>query len=1277
MKQFLASILFLCCWTASASSESTRLKPASVADNWRWNELTSLQSYQIKSGTEDKEGNLWFVHKDGLIKYDGVSFDSYPADGFLLEGTTDLFISKSGVAVIPSDSGLHVWDDGAFFLHTGISYSLGSRNAVAEDDTGRLFTVNWATGGLVSIVGNTLYEIDAQFDRPTSILIDTQSNLWVVESGKRQVSVFKLKGEGDLLEIELIHRIPCNPKNQFYTRLLEDSKGRVWVIDPDDQDRCYYYVDYQVDGGFSGLRKSGLWGETLNVVETQAGNILFCLSRRLGRLDGDELTVLDIQDYPIPSSSPYLRVLNSGKLLIGGRNLTPYLIDLSNERWQTYPGLNFQCEDPSGTKWFLSYDRKVVSERAGDWHEYSTGSGLIDNPNRIIAGLDGSIWVSGAHNGKAAVAWYYDGEWSLQSFPEASATFSHLAALQVGEGRFAFGCGTPRAELGDMLGGGVIFEKSGNHYRGTHFPPPVFLPRTATMVHMKGSGLYMGEGIIARGFSNEELMTTDLKVFYGQWIDHMIVDRENKLWVACLGIGVYEFDGVTWRLHGHETGLTDQNVICLLDDSSKGGILALTESGFLYYDGAQWRSWEFRSNVPFRRENHTLFQSSDGAIWINFSSRSWFLEGDTVGAQLDRFKTIRYVPDSRPPESSVSLSRMKYPEGSQVYVQFDAVDPWDETPRDDLMFSWKLNDGDWSDFSKGLQTVLDHLESGFYNIHVRARDMEGNIDSSPASLAFSITPPLWKSPLFVLGGVLLLLLVIALAYSLFRVRVQAAVAMESFKLDFFTNISHELRNPLAVILAPIERLLRDESSEEKRTNLRIVLRNARKMQGMVDQLLRFRKLQSGKWEAHPANCEIISVCRDSVNNLRPLWEEKQQQLELTVSHESFVCAFDTDILQTIIDNLLSNAVKYSEPGTSIFVRVDVAQLDKIHQLTLEVEDEGASISPHERENILTPFYRINNQGGEMGTGIGLALVDQFVKLCGGTIEIESPVTPEGKGSRFTVNLPLDKVDQKQDADLEKLANPYTQGSRTTVLLVEDNADFRHVIAQELSAHYSVVEAVDGEEGLNLSIKINPDIIVSDVIMPKMDGFDLCERLKSDSQTSHIPIILLTAKSADEHRIKGLQLGADAYISKPLKFDHLLARINNLLTSRQELRQQFTREILIQPSEITVTPTDQAILEKAIKLVDENMMEEDFDVQQFSRMMGMSKSSLVRKLKAITGLTPLHFIQTMRLKRAAALLKEGISVSDAAAQVGMYNMSYFSKLFRKEFGVVPSEYRKAT
>lgn len=1259
---------------AGGSPYENRPERPRVSEIWRWKELTSLDNYQIKSGYEGKEGVLWFIVPDGLIEYNGRTISEHPIPQSSMDDAIDLFISSEGTIFIIKETGLVVRDGNSVQTFDGIRYRGPARNVIAELDGDRFLLVD-PEGGLFEYSDAQLTRIPLGLNRLSSLLVDSNNNLWLVDSVTREVHVYRLDEVADAVVPELIRSFAGHGGSVYEPRLFEDSLGRVWVIDPDEEDNCFLYDDFEKKPAVSGLKQASLWSEVVHVAESASGDILFSVRRRLGSFDGQRLTLLDIRDYPIPSSPVYMRILSSQKLLLGGYNLNPQLIDLSDERWKTYFGLNFQCEDNEGNRWYLSYDRKVVLEKSDEWMKFGSHSGLIDTPNRVIAGSDGSVWASGSHQGSAAVAYFLNGAWHRSVFPEAGETFSHLAALETTDGLFIFGCGTPMVSLGTRQGGGVIFERKGEEYTGTHLPPPVFLPRTATMAERRGDGLYMGEGFVAKAFSSEQITAKELGIFDHQWIDHMLVDSNNHLWVACLGIGVYQFDGIEWKLHGPEDGLTNRSVIHLLEDRVRGFLFALTERGFHYYDGSSWGAWHFLADVPFRRENSTLFQCSDGAIWINFSTRAWFLEGEAIDEPTDVFKTIRYLPDRDPPETFVTLSGTKFPEGSQILVQFAGVDYWDETPDRDIMFSWRLNDQAWSDYSSDLQTVLSDLKPGNYTFAVKARDKVGNEDPVPAIAEFTVTPLIWKQPGFILGISFLLVLIAYLGYALFRVRVKAALALDHFKLDFFTNISHELRNPLAVILAPAQRLLSDEKDTDKRKSLEIILRNARKMQGMVDQLLQFRKIEKGKWMINPSGGEVVSFLRDELSNLEPMWKSKGQRLEMSFPDKPCLSSFDPQVLRTVVSNLLSNAVKYSGEGSRIGFQARIDPMAEGNQLVLQVEDEGVGIPVHEQENIFTPFYRIKDKNEEVGSGIGLALVNQLVRLCGGGITVESPLLEGHRGSRFTVTIPLDPIEEDKPRESPPQSSKAKAANQPLVLVVEDNADFRHVLARELEGKYRVIEADNGVSGFKRAHAENPDLIVSDVMMPEMGGFQFCEKIKTDPETSHIPIILLTAKSADEHRIKGLKIGADAYISKPLNIEYLIVRIENLLKTRHDLRVRFLQKSMVQPSDVTVTPVDELILQKAIRIVDENMTEEDFDINQFSRLMGMSNSSLLRKLKAIVGLTPLNFIQDMRLKRAASMLAQGgISVSDAASRVGMYNLSYFSKVFRKKFGVVPSEYK---
>jgi signal transduction histidine kinase/DNA-binding response OmpR family regulator/streptogramin lyase len=1272
--KFLPQLMVL--WTCGLASaavgfESTWTSHPSLEDSWRWSELDSLNEYTITNAAKGRQGEIWFSHRSGLLRYDGKVVLDYPYEGMQSEAVQDILVGSDGTVYLALSYRIFIWSEGSYTIldHDGLRRN---RYVLVEDKEGRILFSS--ASGVYEVKGQQLHKIETGIELPGSLLVDNHGHLWVFDTHNREIQVFRLLNVAGKLLTQSLYTFPTNPDNLFPPKMFLDTQGRVWVMDPDAEDLCYLYDNYQKEPAIRGLRAASLYLGSVDVAEMPSGEIWFTASRRMGKWKNGELSVYDIEDFPIPSSYPFILALSGDRLLLGGQNLPPQVINLSLERWATYPGLNFQCEDGAGTWWFLSQDRSVVSRSGGLFTVYDSVDGVIDTPNRILAGSDGSIWVSGANGDTAAVSYYLAGRWRSFDFPHVGNTFSHLGAIETLGGLFIFGNGTPENELNAKKGGGVIFQKSGAEYHGVHYPPPTFIQRPANIAERQSDGLWFSSGNLFRGLSTQIEGSEQLGPFSNQWVDQMVVDQDNHAWLACLGVGIYQFDGTSWILHGQEHGLMTKKVTNLLVDPVSGGILALSDLGLFHFDGSQWARWGFHMDFPFRRENHTLFADRQGGVWINFASRSWYLEGEAMVTKGRQFQAIRYTPDAEPPETWATLASSKFPEGSQIEVQLDATDPWDNTHRSGILFSWSLDGQAWSPYFNGTEFVLRGLSGGSHTLRVQARDLDGNVDQTPATVAFRVIPPLWKTPSFILGVLAVFALIAYLAYALFQARVKSALAIEEFKLDFFTNISHELRNPLAVILAPVERLLKEEENPERRTSLKLVQRNARKMQSMVDQLLEFRRMEKGKLAFKPIDGEIVSFIRESVSNLQPLWTSKNQHLDTTLTPPAFLCQFDPNILQKIIDNLVSNAVKFSGSGTLIRIEGKVECKDGHDVLTLAVEDEGIGIPLHEQQHILQPFYRVKEESGAGGTGIGLALVNQLVQLWGGKLTLTSPVPGKEGGSRFGVILPLDPFERVDGAELPEDLEETASDRRPSILLVEDNEDFRYVLKTELGDRYRVMEANNGLRGLELAQEQDPDLIVSDVMMPGMGGFALCERLKSDPETSHIPIILLTAKSSADHRVEGIKAGADAYLPKPLDQQYLEARIENLLETRQELRRKFEKQILVEPTEVTVTPADEKILRKAIQVVEDNMREEEFDVARFSELIGMSQSSLKRKLKAMTGLTPQPFIQKMRMKRAARLLDSSqMRVSDVAAEVGIYDLSYFGKIFRKEFGVAPSKY----
>jgi len=402
-------------------------------------------------------------------------------------------------------------------------------------------------------------------------------------------------------------------------------------------------------------------------------------------------------------------------------------------------------------------------------------------------------------------------------------------------------------------------------------------------------------------------------------------------------------------------------------------------------------------------------------------------------------------------------------------------------------------------------------------------------------------------------------------------------------------------------------------------------------------------------------------------NFQPFAKEKQLDFRLQISPAHWYMNFDHEKLHRILNNLLSNAFKFTPEGGVVRLNLAEKQQEGRPFACITVSDTGVGIPSEALAHIFERFYQVQQtDDSKVGSGIGLHLVKEYVRLHEGTVQVESE---PGKGTVFTICIPMDL-----HLSEEGVVPAASSDKRKKLMVVEDNHDFRTFLKEQLSELYQVIDAPDGEEGEKLAIEQNPDLIVSDIMMPKMDGLELCRHIKHNVQTSHIPVILLTARSGDETKISGYEVGADSYISKPFSFDVLLARIKQLIEQQEGRKKEFRKTLRVNPSCITITSIDEQLIQKALKLIEDHMDNSEYNVEQLSLDMGMSRMNLYRKLQAITGQTPTDFIRTIRLKRAAQLLRDGkLNVSEVADRVGFSSSSYFTKCFKELFGVLPTQY----
>lgn len=658
----------------------------------------------------------------------------------------------------------------------------------------------------------------------------------------------------------------------------------------------------------------------------------------------------------------------------------------------------------------------------------------------------------------------------------------------------------------------------------------------------------------------------------------------------------------------------------------------------------------------------------------------------------DKFKTI-------------SQKLILSPNDKNIEIDFTTLD---YTSPGKIMYAYKMDgiDDDWVYTNRQFVTY-NQLKKGKNLFYIRATDENRIWNSSISTFEIYKTPAFyetwWAYSLYILLFVALLYWTYRIVRNRIRLRQELKIAqiekekseeLTQTKLRYFTNISHELLTPLTIISCMIDDI--ETMTKQKVAQFGIMRANTNRLKRLLQQVLDFRKMESGNMKLRVTNGDISSFIRDiCYNNFGPLLEKKKIQFLFESEPVQIFGYFDADKVDKIIYNLLSNALKYTPEGGEIKVCLKRLRQDNISSVSIVIKDSGVGILPEEISKIFTRFY--NNKKIETGqtNGIGLSLTHDLVEIHYGKISVDSKLN---EGSVFTVILPLDKsvfseteldnglIGVINDSDKNNMESnsqdiieleEFPEKENVNLLLIEDNEDILYALKNILQKRYNILTATNGSIALNIIKDNDIDIIVSDVMMPEMDGLEFCRKIKSDINTSHIPVLLLTAKNSVEDRIECYDAGADGYISKPFDIKLLKSRINNFLTNRQEKQKEFKSNAEINISTLNYPSLDEEFLNKAVKIIEEHLADTSFDVDIFAEKMNMSKSSLYRKIKTMTGLPPNEFIRNIRLKHACLMLKDkAISISEVAYSVGFTDPRYFATCFKTEFEMTPTEYQKS-
>ena len=795
-------------------------------------------------------------------------------------------------------------------------------------------------------------------------------------------------------------------------------------------------------------------------------------------------------------------------------------------------------------------------------------------------------------------------------------------------------------------------------------------------------------------------------------------DSDGTIWVGTYGGGLNKLrdkEAFSFDHLGQVDGLSNNLVLSIVEDTAKNLWIG-TDFGLCKYNPAENSFENYYASDGLNENSFSegggIRTSSNQLLFGNISGMIWF-NPDSIHKSERQSPVVltNLLINGEPDKEKLNLSRrilgdslqslhLKYNENFLTF-EFAALDY--KAPSK-IQYAFKLEDYElnWNRAGNLNTAIYRELQPGDYLFRMKASNSDGLWANPEMKLYLTIASPPWKTYWAYLLYFLISLGLFFLARRIIleRIRLKHEVEFEKQladdKLKFYTSISHEFKTPLALILGPVEDLLANKNlSPVMVSPLKMVKRNTHRLLELIEQLMDFRKIQKGFFKVTRIKGDVVQFLNEIYLTFMPL--ANRQQICFLYQHEETALdvALDYKSLEKIVFNLLSNAFKHTGSGKSIVLRLTIDE--PFSQLVISVTDEGEGIHEKDLPRIFDRFNLGNRSRwkDESSSGIGLSLTKELVELQGGGITVESTL---GKGSCFTATLPLATFPEKEltTAD-EQIVLNYThqfidvaeeeqlpdtvqgissKARRETILVVEDNPGLQAYLAGHLSTSYRVVQAVNGKEGLELAKKEDPALIVCDIMMPEMDGIELTAILKSEFHTSHIPVILLTARSLDEHKIEGIETGADDYITKPFNMQYLEKRIINILKQRKQLKERFSRDMQAETKELPGSKVDQEFMDKVIRLVEENISDPEFSIDNLLEHFSFGRTVFYKKMKGVSGYSPKDFVRIIRMKKAGNLLLDSnITVAEVSFDVGYNDPEYFSKLFKKHFGETPSEYQK--
>ncbi len=1256
-----------------------------------------LTSNEIQFISEDNQNRIWVATSEGVNIIDNSSFTIHSLDNkyinnervnsMLLDNEGMMWIGTTDYGVLRMNPQTEEFVRYSTDSDSPLKLPGNTVNNIYKDSLGNIWISFWGHGlCMISPDGKKIVAAPAvgTKNNPFQMLQDSRGEYWVLTWGD---GIFKMKvDKPGSFRFEKLNPSTLSTAtiDDISYSITEDKNGKLWVVT------------------YSGLRS----------IEKKGSEYVVTGSKHLFGSGDYQLFHSIVSDR---NNNLWLGSVGEGVFQMDYNRLPVKNYDLKQVR-------AFNAE-PYVTRFAETRDKQLylVINRVGLFY-FNAATGTVVRPDDPVLRRQGSI-IALTYHTKTNTLWVAsEGDHFFHRFtPSDNGSLQHLSTTYLQEPAESFSITDFHEDASGTMWIGTAngifsYDLSGH----THLVSNQIRfindinhdSRGRIWVGTEKDGLFVFEK--KGGKWTQQKIALQIDSYESMSVQSILCQQNGLIYIATKEGGVYMYnpDKDIAEEISNTYGISEEGLLDILEDN-QGNIWLTTLKRIIRYNPKSHASnyystadgilvSAFFKNATLKlRSGELLFGGNNGLCLIDPALQAINTGRSKVKVKIsDIMIQNRSLFDIRQGEHFDPLNNqieLKHTE-STIGIEFSSPDYY--TARK-IQYAYRMSgiDKDWNYVGNNRRFVnYANLKPGTYLFEVRSSDENGVWSDEVTSLRIHINPPLyqswWAYLLYVLTAISLSYIISINVANRIRLRNELKISLidkekteelTQIKLRYFTNISHELLTPLTIIMLQIESLQKQLSAHSVQFD--IMKENVVRLKRLIKQILVFRKTETGNMKLKVVQSDIVAFIRNICqSNFQPQVEEKRIQFSVDIQYDSYAAWFDPDKLDKIVYNVLSNAFKYTPAGGAIAVKTSFVPRKDDVIMRLSVSDTGSGIPENDLPHIFKRFYISSTSDQSQSHGIGLSLTQDLLQIHHGKIEVNSVF---GEGSVFTIEIPVnsnaystqEKAAEDEIADKEAFEANETDTTETltaqkdfSVLIVEDNKELNQLIADHFKEHYTIYRAENGLQALQLIREHEIDLIISDVMMPEMDGLTFCKIIKNDVNTSHINVLMLTAKNTAEDRIECYNAGADAFISKPFELAVLNARVKNLIGKRNQKVESFKQGQEINISSMEYNSIDEVFLKQAVKVVEEKLADEAFDFDQFAEEMSTSKSTLHRKLKSLTGLSPGEFIRSVRMKHSLQMLANNIgNISEIAYSVGFGDPKYFSRCFKNEFGITPKEW----